>query len=711
MVSATLADDGATRTVYSYCRLCEPHCGLSVTVRDDVIQSIRGDADNPSSQGYVCGKGTGMGAVVYSPDRVLHPLRRAGAPGEFTEVSWDDALDDIAARLRTCIRRWGGDSVSLYHGNPAAFAVSTGRWAAALMSGIGSTNKFSPTPQDTGSRFVANALLYGSPRCHAIPDVDCTDFLLIVGANPLVTHGSLLSVGTIRQKLRKVVDRGGRIVVVDPARTRTAEAFEHIAPMPDSDAWLLLAMIAEIFRLDLVDTVALRRIAEGVDQIHEAVSAVDIDLASRRTGLPVQQITTLARDFATARSAAAYGRIGTCRGSFPTLTNFLLDALNAVTGNLDRRGGAVFPKGLVDPAPSSGTDVGFGKVRSRVGDLPEVNGNLAWVLPQEITTPGRGQVHALLMCAGNPVLSTPGADDLVAALPLLDLHVSLDMFVNETNRFADYVLPVTTFLERDDALVVIGPFMPRPWAGAADKVIDPLGETRDEWWIYDQLLRRLGIAAPAKNQESLLREIVGGSGLTADFGLTYDELRSHPHGVAIDSEPPVGWITERVKFFSSGRLSKVQLAPAQILDEMHRLAGSPPTTSADYPLLLIGRRDLRRLNSWLDKTQPAARTRPPAALWLHPDDAAARGVSSGDIVELRTRSGSGPVQVDVTDTLRPGVMSYPHGWGHHGPTSDGDTATDGLNINRLIPNDLAAKESLSGMSHLDGIAAQVTLAR
>jgi len=684
-----------------------------VTVRDEVIESIRGDADNPASQGYVCGKGTGMGAVVYSPDRVLRPLRRSGAPGEFTEVSWDQALDDIAQRLKACVRAWGGESVALYHGNPAAFAVSTGRWAGALMRGIGSTNMFSPAPQDTTSRFVANALLYGSARCTAVPDIEHTDFLLIMGANPLVTHGSLLSIGAIRQKLRRIVDRGGRVVVVDPSRTRTAETFEHVPLLPDSDAWLLLAMIAEIFRLGLDDTVAVSKIADGLEHLREAVSGMDVELASEHTGLSAEDIRHLARDFATAPTAVAYGRIGTCRGSFPTLTNFLLDALNALTGNLDRRGGAVFPKGLVDPAPASGTgaDIAYGKVRSRVGDLPEVYGSLAWVLPQEITTPGPGQVHALLMCAGNPVLSAPGADDLVAALPLLDLHVSLDLFVNETNRFADYILPVTTFLERDDALVMLGPFMPRPWASAADRVIAPQGETRDEWWIYDQLLMRLGIASPADNQESFLRELIGSSGLTGDLGLTYDELRSQPHGVAIDSEPPVGWITERVSFFSAGRLRKVQLAPQPILDEIERLAAAPSTTSPDYPLLLIGRRELRRLNSWLDKTQPASRTRAPAALWLHPDDAAARGVSSGEVVDLRTRSGSGRVLLEVTDVVRRGVTSYPHGWGHHGPTSDADSATDGLNINRLIPNDLAAKEALSGMSHLDGIACDVALPR
>ncbi len=370
-------------------------------------------------------------------------------------------------------------------------------WAKGFLDGLGSRHYYSAGSQDVNNRFAASALLYGSPLTIPIPDLNRTDFLFMVGANPLVSHGSVLSAPRIREQLNAIVDRGGRVVVVDPRRSETARAYEHLPINPDADAWMLLSMLQVLFEEGLADRGFLGRHATGADELERLVADHTPEATESRTGIPADELRQLTRDFAAAPGAAAYGRTGSCLGRFGTLVSFLLDAVNAVAGKLDRPGGAVFgnpPIALDEIAEQIGLAT-YDATRSRIGDFPDVLGNLpASLLPQEIETPGDTQIRALFVSAGNPVLSVPNGDALERAIEQLDLFVSLDFYVNETNRHADYVLPSTTWLERDDMPLAFLTFYATPYINQTDAVVEPAGEAREEWEIIDQIARRIGVA-------------------------------------------------------------------------------------------------------------------------------------------------------------------------------------------------------------------------
>src|SRR5436190_21982849 len=441
--------------VVTFCRICEAHCGMVATVEDGRVTQLRPDPDHPLSSGYACPKGIAMTDVQNDPDRVLHPLRKT-ADGEFERVSWQEALADIGTRVRAVRERHGPKSIGWYMGNPGAFSYSHTLWVKGFLDGLGSPHYYTAGSQDVNNRFAASALLYGSPLVVPIPDLARTSFLLMLGANPMVSHGSVLSAPRIRDQLIEITDRGGRIVVVDPRRTETARQFEHLPIRPDADAWLLLSMLQVIFEEGLADQVALARDASGGEELARRAAAFTPERAAEMTGIEPDRIREIARAFASAPSAVAYGRTGSCLGRFGTLVAYLLDALNAVTGNLDRPGGAVFgrpPLALDEIGEKIGLAT-YGKIRSRIGGYPDVIGNLpATLLPDEITTPGKGQIRAFFVSAGNPVLSVPDGTALERALGELDLMVSLDFYGNVTNRHADYVLAAHTFLEREDVPV------------------------------------------------------------------------------------------------------------------------------------------------------------------------------------------------------------------------------------------------------------------
>jgi len=480
----------------TFCRICEPCCGLVATVRDGRLETVRPDPENPISAGYSCPKGIESVHMQNDPDRILHPMRRH-EDGSFRRVSWETALDEIAERMARIRDEHGGGSIGAYIGQPSAFSHSHLAWTEGLVKGLGSRHIYSPVSQDGGSRFVASALLYGNPLEVPMPDLERTSFLLIIGANPLVSHGSLVIAGHMRPKLHGIVARGGRVVIVDPRRTETAKAFEHLSIRPDTDAWLLLAVLGVLFAEGLVDQEAVATQSRGIELIRDAASRWTPEEAADRTGIAADGIRALARDLARAPSAAVYGRTGSCLGTFGTLVNFLIDTLNLVTGNLDRPGGAVFSRPPVDFAGialRTGA-ASYDTYRSRTGDLPEVVGHLpASLIAQEIDTPGQGQLRALVVSAGNPVLTVPGGDRLSPALRRLDLQVGIDLYLNETHRTAHYMLPATSFMERDDLPLALLIFRLTPYAQWTDPVVAPRGEAREDWWIMDSLGRRLGFA-------------------------------------------------------------------------------------------------------------------------------------------------------------------------------------------------------------------------
>jgi anaerobic selenocysteine-containing dehydrogenase len=707
----------------TFCRICEPLCGMVATVEDGRLVQLRPDREHPLSRGYACPKGIAMTEVQNDPDRVLHPLKRVGGPGEFERTTWSEAMRAIAGELKRILAERGPESVGWYMGNPGAFSYSHVLWVKGFLDGLGTPHYYSAGSQDVNNRFAASALLYGSPLVVPIPDLIETDFLFMVGANPLVSHGSVLSAPRVREQLNGIVERGGRVVVVDPRRTETARQFEHLPVRPDADAWLLLSMLNVIFEEELTDREFISRWTTGADALSEQARAYAPEQTESRTGLPPERVREVARGFARANSAAAYGRTGSCLGRFGTLVAYLLDALNAVTGNLDSPGGAVFgrpPISLDDIGEKAGLDT-YGKVRSRVGGFPDVIGNLpATLLPREITTAGEGQIRAFFVSAGNPVLSVPDGDALEAAFAELDLMVSLDLYVNETNRHAHYVLPATTFLEREDVPVAFLGFYSTPFIQVTEPVVEPAGEAREEWRVIDELSRALGVApyslpvlrrlaklgiriTPRRLIDLLLRVGPAGDrfGLRPS-GLSLAKVARSPHGIVLDDRIATGVLARKLRH-GDGR---VHLHESAIASELGRL-GSVNGDSADFPLKLIGLRELRSHNSWMHNAPLLMRGGRSHALRIHPDDAERAGLADGDRARIASRAGAIEAPVKLTDEMTPGTVALPHGWGHKGGGWRLANSNGGANVNALAPSDPESLERLAGMAHLNGIPVRV----
>jgi anaerobic selenocysteine-containing dehydrogenase len=705
----------------TYCRICEPLCGLRVTVEDGAVSKIRPDPEHPLSAGFACPKGIAMADVQNDPDRVLHPLRRRD--GRLERVSWDEALDEVGERLRRVIDSHGGDAVAWYMGNPAAFSYSHPLWVKGFLDAIGSPHWYTASSQDVSNRFAASAFLYGSPFLLPIPDLARTDMLLMVGANPLVSHGSVMSAPRVKDQLHAIAERGGRVVVVDPRRSETAQAFEHLPVNPDSDAWLLLSLLNVIFDEGLEDAGAIERQASGAGALRALAAGHPPEATEERTGVPAARARDLARDLAGAEHAAVYGRTGSCLGRNGTLVAFLLDALDAVTGNLDREGGAMFgnpPIAYDEIAERIGAGT-YGKVRSRIGGFPEVLGALpAALMAKEIRAPGDGQIRAMFVSAGNPVLSVPNGDELASALRELDLFVSIDFYVTETNREADFVLPATTFLEREDFPLPFLPLFVTPFIQWTDPVVEPAGEARQEWELIEEIAKRVGVV-PSSSRVGRLLGRVGVKlspprlvdlllrlGPKGDWfglrrgGLSLKRLRESPSGVVLADHLEAGVLPDKIRRPDK----RVRLDPPEILADAERLAarnGGDP----EFPLRLIGLRELRSHNSWMHNARLLMRGGRVHAARVHPDDARACGVEDGEACRISSAHGAIELPAKVTDEIVRGTVAVPHGWGHQRGGWNRAREAGGANVNLLASSEPEDLERLAGMAHLNGISVRI----
>ena len=701
----------------TYCRVCEPLCGMVATVTDGELTKLRPDREHPLSAGFACPKGIAMTEVQDDPDRVLHPLRRR-PDGGFDRVSWPEALDEIGARLGAVRERHGGTSVGWYMGNPGAFSYSHPLWVKGFLDALGSPHSYTASSQDVSNRFAASALLYGSPFIVPIPDLARTDFLLVVGANPLVSHGSVLSAPRVKDQLQAIVDRGGRVVVVDPRRSETARAFEHLAIDPDGDAWLLLSMLEVIFAEGLDDRDAIERQARGIAALRRLAAEYPPEATEGRSGVPAREVRRLARDLARADHAAVYGRTGSCLGRNGTVVAFLLDALNLVTGNLDREGGAMFGDPPIDfsrIADLAGLGT-YGRVRSRVGDLPEVLGSLpASVMAKEMTTPGEGQIRAMFFSAGNPVLSVPNGEELVEAIGGLELSVAIDLYVTDTSRHCDFVLPATTMYEREDFPLPFLALFSTPFIQMTEAVVEPRGEARQEWEVIEEISERIGVVpssvlaarllgrvgvkfSPRRLVDLLLRAGPKGDlfGLRRG-GLSLAKLARNPHGIVLAEHLAAGVMRDQIRH----RSKRVRLDPPEIAEEAARMAarnGDDP----GFPMRLIGLRELRSHNSWMHNAPLLMRGGRTHAARIHPADAEGAGIADGERVRISSPHGSIELQATLTDEVKRGTVAVPHGWGHSGGWTVANAA-GGANVNQLASSDPADLERLAGMAHLNGI--------
>ena len=720
-------------TEYTTCPLCEATCGLELQFAPDgELVRVRGDEDDVFSQGFICPKGGSLKALHEDPDRLRAPLVRRN--GELVEATWDEAFTEIAERLPPLVDAHGPNAVGVYLGNPSAHNLSAVLYGRVLLKALGTRNIYSASTVDQMPKQVSAGLMFGHLLSVPVPDVDRTDHMLILGANPLASNGSLMTAPDMRGRLRAIRERGGKVVVVDPRRSRTAEhADEHHFIRPGTDALLLAAMAREIFESGRADPGAIAEHVEGLEAARELVAPFSPDRVAAACGIEAGEIRRMADELAGAERAVVYGRIGTCTQEFGTLASWLVDVLNVITGNLDAPGGAMFTKAAAGQSntqgkPGVGRGVVLGRWTSRVRGLPEAFGELpAACLAEEIDTPGEGQIRALITMAGNPAVSTPNAGRLSAALEGLDFMVSLDVYVNETTRHADVILPGPTPLERSHYDLALYQLAVRNVGNYSPALLDPPPGMPQEW---ETLLRLTGIVTgqgPNADIEAIDRfvadQIAARSGLDAEaapdafarrgperlldlmlragpYDVTLADLEAAPHG--IDFGPLEPRIPEVLRT-PSGR---IELAPEPIAADVPRLVAAMDR-SVNGGMVLIGRRQLRSNNSWMHNLPPLVKGKVRCTAHVHPDDAERLGLRDGELARVSSRAGEVEVPVEVTDAVMPGVVSIPHGWGHDVDGIRMRVAAAHAGTNSNILADEALVDPLSGNAVLNGIPVEL----
>lgn len=687
-----------TRTVPTQCTLCEAHCGVLVTVDGDRVTRIEGDPEDVLSRGYICPKGTALADLHHDPERLRRPVRRSG--GGFEEVSWDEAFDVVGRNLRRVQREHGRDAVGIYYGNPSVHSPGIVN-ALLLRIALLTRHAWSASSADQFPQEHVAHRMFGSNVVLPVADVDRTDHLVVLGANPAVSNGSLSTMPDARGRIRAVRRRGGKVVVVDPRRTETARiADEHLAVAPGGDVHLLLGMLHTLFADGLEVPRHLDGHLRGWDDLRRLVGGWSPEDAAPLAGVDAGTIRRTAREFAAADRAVLYARIGVCHQVTGTLVHWLVNALNATTGNLDRAGGQMFARPPVDAmrllrrlptGPNRWTDRS-GRHRSFRLELPTA------VMADSILEPGPGQVRAMITHAGNPVLSVAGGDRIDEAFAALDFHVAIDMYVTETSRHADVILPPVSHLEREEFDLVFPALGVRNAARSNPRVFDPPADGRDDWEILARLVAEVlplplrGVSGPiaalvvdqldpmrlaalgvASGPHGVLRRGPG--------GLTLGRIRRTRGGIDLGPlDPRLDELTEHV------RLAPDDLVAAcrELLDDVR--AGRDPDAAPDgYDLRLVGRRHLRSNNSWLHNVDAMVKGRDRCTVLLHPEDAATRDVADRAMVRVASPHGEVELPAEVSDEIRPGTVAIPHGWGHDRAGVGWSTAAahGGVNVNRL----------------------------
>ncbi|MCA9919709.1 MAG: molybdopterin oxidoreductase family protein [Anaerolineales bacterium] len=674
-----------SQTHFRTCNLCEAMCGLEIELRDEKILAIRGDKLDPFSQGHICPKATALADIYHDPDRLRQPVRRT-ADGWQT-ISWDEAFDEVVANIKRIQGEYGRSAIAIYQGNPNVHNLGAMLYSPPFVRTLRTPNRFSATSVDQLPHHFAAYFMFGHQLLLPIPDVDRTDFLLMLGANPLASNGSIMTAPGIADRLKKLQKRGGKLVVIDPRRTETAVlANAHHFIKPGTDVLLLLALLHTLFAEGLIAPGPLAALADGLEQIEQSVAPFTPELAAGSTGISADAIRQLAREFAGAKTAAAYGRIGVSTQQFGGLCHWLINLLNFVTGNLDRPGGAMFTSPAIDVVgitTMTGQTGRYGRWHSRVRQLPEFGGELpVAALAEEILTPGDGQIKGLVTIAGNPVLSTPNGRQLDQALAGLEFMVAIDIYINETTRHANLILPPTTGLETEHYDLIFHALAVRNTAKFSPAIFPAAENARHDWQIFQALRARMeGQPLPsrqspqgkldffARMQPAQIVDLAlrfgpyGAHGfhksqLTGP-GLKLPTLKRERHGVDL------GPLQPNLKHRLATPNRRIQLAPELFLADLARVRQTWAEGAArDDTLLLIGRRQLRSNNSWMHNSPRLVRGKERCTLLMHPDDAAQRHLADGAQVTVRSRTGTIQLPVALTDTMMPGVVSIPHGWGH-----------------------------------------------
>ncbi|HKP37760.1 MAG TPA: molybdopterin-dependent oxidoreductase [Pyrinomonadaceae bacterium] len=733
---------------YRNCNLCEAICGIEITVQPSNGSTnhldIRGDKDDPFSRGFICPKAVALQDIHYDKDRLRHPVRRIADGWE--RIGWDEAFDEVAQNLKRVRAKHGRNSVATYLGNPTVHNYGALLFAPGFIRILRTRNRFSATSVDQLAHHVAAYLMFGHQLLLPIPDLERTQFFLILGANPAASNGSMMTAPGMPGRLQEIRERGGKVILIDPRRNETAKLVDqHLFIRPGTDVLLLLALLHVVFAegLDRIGPTA--SFTDGVERVRAIVAEFPPEKVAPITGIDANQIRELAREFAAAESAVCYGRIGVSTQEFGGVCQWLINVLNAVTDNLDNPGGAMFTLPAFDPVTASESLAprgSFGRWHSRVRNLPEFGGELpVAALAEEILTEGDGQIRALVTSAGNPVLSTPNGRELDRALSSLDFMVSIDFYVNETTKHAHIILPPTSPLERGHYDIAFHLLGVRNIAKFSPALFEPDGDARHDWEIFFELQTRMedpGVLGRVKRK--LLKRFLGPErmldlglrfgpygGKLNPFssansavndnrrrepryrggrgGLTLKKLKAAPHG--IDLGPLKPCLPKRLRTADK----RIQLAPQALVKDVERVKAKFAHQASVLPvngeLLLIGRRQLRSNNSWMHNSERLVKGKTQCTILMHPQDAAHRQLVSGQKAMVRSRAGSVEAPIEVSDEMMPGVVCMPHGWGHDRPGIQLAVAQQhaGGSINDVTDN--LAIDALCGAAAFSGVSVEV----
>ncbi|MAG99876.1 MAG: dehydrogenase [Pseudomonadales bacterium] len=711
------------KTHHRACTLCEAMCGVVIETRGEHILSIKGDNNDPHSEGHICPKGYALQDLHNDPDRLRTPLEKVN--GEWLPIDWDSALDKVAARLVDIQRRHGNDSIAGYWGTPASHNLGLMMASGSLRKAIGTRNISSAASLDQMPHQLVSYLMFGHSQLFTIPDIDRTQYMLMLGANPAASNGSLMTAGDILKRLERIRERGGKVVLIDPRRTESARYVDqHLFIRPGTDAFFLLGLIRHVLDQNLVKPGRLLELADNWSALAPLFDGISLEQVSVRCGIAVADIKRIAEDFANAECAVCYGRMGVSTQRYGALNHWLMLVLNILTGNLDRPGGMMFTTPAFNKAQSRPMG-SFNTYQSRVRGLPEFDSYFpAVTLAEEMLTPGEGQVRGFVCVAGNPVLSTPNGRQMDEALEQLEFMVSIDFYLNETSRHADIILPPTGPLEHEQYDIVFNMLAVRNLARFSDPVFEAPEGTRCDWDIVQGLTARIMAlknpdAPPTRKMpspEQILDhglqtgpyaegfyEYNSGEPVKYHEPLSLQVLKRYPHGLDLGPmrESFPGYL------FTADR--KLHLTPPELVDDLGR-ALAELRGSDDTGLMLIGRRDLRTNNSWMHNSKRLVKGRDRCGLLVHPADAERLGLSDGKQARITSRAGELLVRVEVSEDVMPGVVCLPHGWGHdrEGVSLRVAQTNPGINVNDITDDQVV--DALSGNAVLNGIPVSVVAA-
>ncbi|MGH9875187.1 MAG: molybdopterin oxidoreductase family protein [Pyrinomonadaceae bacterium] len=669
------------------CNLCEAMCGVEINAQANGSSQklrIEGDRRDVFSHGYICPKAVALQDIHYDQDRLKQPVRRTD--DGWQEISWHEAFAEVTDNLKRIQAKHGRHSVGFYVGNPTVHNYNSLLFLPGFIRSLHTRNRFSATSVDQLAHHFAAFFMFGHQLLLPIPDLDRTDFLLILGGNPAVSNGSLMTAPDAAGRLRAIRKRGGKVILIDPRRSETARlSDQHIFIRPGTDVLLLLAMLHVICDKNLVKLDRLATFTDGLEIISKLVADFSPERVAPITGIGAEQVRGLAKEYAGAKTAVCYGRIGVSTQEFGGVCQWLINVLNVVTGNVDRPGGAMFTKPAFDAvaAPEGLAPRGsFGRWHSRVRKLPEFGGELpVAALAEDILEPGNGRIKAMITSAGNPVLSTPNGRQLDRAFAGLDFMASIDFYINETTRHANIILPPTASLEHDHYDLVFHLLAIHNTTKYSPPLFEPQANTRHDWQILLELQTRMESKSLASSLRAKTKRAVIGRffppsrilDLGLRFGpygsrfkpfaggLTLAKLKTSPHG--IDLGPLQSCFPERLCTPSR----RISLAPELLVKDIERVRTkllNSGTNHSPHDLLLIGRRQLRSNNSWMHNSERLVKGRPRCTLIMNPNDAADRDIRNGQQVQVTSRTGAIAIPVEISDEIMPGVISIPHGWGH-----------------------------------------------